>query len=50
MRASMSSALSDVACASARVKFAGPGLEHVVERAAREVVLVEREDGRPALV
>ena len=50
MRASMSSALSEVACASARVKLAGVALEDVVERAAGEIVLVEREDGRPALV
>ena len=47
---SSSSAWSAVACASARVKRRGVALEELVERPAGEVVLVEREDGGPALV
>ena len=45
---SSSSALSAVACASARVNVGGVALEDVVERPAGQVVLVEGEDGRRA--
>ena len=50
MWASSSSALSAVACASARVNGARVAFEDVVERAAGEIVLVEREDRRAPLV
>ena len=47
---SSSSLRSSAACASARVNDRRVALEDVVELAAGDVVLVEREDGGAALV